>query len=334
MNGNGMNRREFLGAATVLASILISRPAWSQETVVGAIDCHAHMPLLKFGGPLAPRFAQTPDSAPADARELAEAVRSEDFDAIAAFRVREMDRGAVAMTVVMPIDFGAAAATQHWAETEAVAAACRKHADRLVPYLGLDPRRSNALEVLQRAVTELGMKGVKIHPLAGFAIDDRDAMYAFYRKCAELNVPVLGHCRPLGNPARDDLARPERYGKVAADFPGLRIALGHLGGGPWAEEAIRVVEQRPNAYGDLSTWQSFVEQERDQAARLLRRAMDGPARERVVFGTDWPTQRDRDAAFLAALRQGLPHGPDNTPALGQEEVRLILYENPKRFLGL
>jgi hypothetical protein len=245
-----------------------------------------------------------------------------------------MDRTAVAMSVVMPIDFGAADADQHWAETEAVVEACRKHPDRLIPFLGLDPRRPNALDVLQRAVADLGMKGVKIHPLAGFAIDDRDAAYAFYRKCAELNVPVLGHCRPLGNPQRDDLARPERYGKVAADFPDLRLALGHLGGGPWAEDAIRVVEQHPNAYGDLSTWQSFVELEPDQAARLLRRAMDGPARERVVFGTDWPTQRDRDEAFQAALRQGLPHGPDDKPALSPEEVRLILYENPKRFLGV
>ena len=316
-----LTRREFLrtGAAGAAAAAVLASGAQSTaaQTQIPKVDIHAHMPLTKFGGPLAPRLG-VGDS------DLAQAIRSDSFDEIASLRIADMDRLGVVKTAVMPIDFGFGSDNDtHWPETEAVAAICRKHSDRFIPFFACDPRRRDAIPLLERAVNDLGMRGVKIHPLAGFAIDDKDVCYAFYKRCAELNVPVLGHCRPVGLGERDKLSRPERYGRVAGDFPELRICLGHLGGGDWTEDALDVVEQYPKAYGDLSTMQSLAVKDTDTFRGYIERAMNGRAQDRVMYGSDWPTGRDSDESFLAVLRE----------TLDTEDAERILHRNAEAFLG-
>ena len=342
-NTGNTSRRAFLkhvaaiGLAARTGTCVRLAHAQAETSAIRAIDVHAHMPLAKFGGPLAGRFATVPTGAEAEAdgsAALARAVQQDSFDAVAALRIADMDRWGLEKTVVMPIDFGLGSDDDtHWDEAEALAEVCRKNASRLIPFFACDPRRSNALDLLDRAVRDFGMKGVKLHPLAGFAVDDRDACYAFYAMCSELAIPVLGHCRPIGVAARDDFARPERYERVAKDFPGLKICLGHLGGGPWSDDALRVIEQNANAYGDISTLQSLATDDADTFGKLLRRAMDGPARERVMYGSDWPTQRPLDAPFLHALR-GRVQGAAGDPYLSEDETALLLRKNALRFLGL
>lgn len=312
------------------------RPVHAQDepAAVRAIDIHAHMPLARFGGPLSGRFRNVPAGTEAEedgSAALARAVNRDSFDDIAAVRIADMDRWGIDKTVVMPIDFGLGSDDDtHWDEAEALADVCRKNASRLIPFFACDPRRKDALDLLERAVRDLKVRGVKLHPLAGFAIDDRDACYAFYTKCSDLGIPVLGHCRPIGSAARDDLSRPERYARVAKDFPDLKICLGHLGSGSWTDAALSVVEDRPNAYGDISTMQRAAVEQPAEFGTLMRRAMDGPARNRVLYGSDWPTQRPHDARFLDSIRAGI--GGTDSPYLSQEEIELLLRKNAQRFL--
>lgn len=337
---NAHSRRQFLArGALALAYSVGTRPAAARSESVKhtIIDVHAHMPLLKFGGPLAPRLARTRKNSGAQELALARAVREETFDAIAAIRIAEMDRWGIAKTVVMPIDFSMGSDKDlQWAEAEAVATICNKHGERFIPFFACDPRRPDALELLGRAAKDLHVKGIKLHPLAGFAVDDEAACYAFYKKCSELNLPVLGHCRPIGIASRDDFARPERYARVAADFPELRICLGHFGGGPWTSEALKVVEKYPNAFGDVSTMQSLFINEPRTFGSLIRRAMDTSAKDRLMYGTDWPTSHRHDAAFVDALADGLPGDQNlkNSRVLNDDEVKHLLGLNASAFLGL
>lgn len=330
-----ISRRTFLkgvGAVGLTAAATSSREA--EAEVVAAIDVHAHMPLEKFGGPLAPRFARLADSNNPDAAALGKAVQGDTFDAIAALRIQDMRQWGVEQTVLMPIDFGYQTDNDtHWQECEAIAKIAAKHPAKFIPFLACDPRRSNANDLLRRAVKDLGVKGVKIHPLAGFPIDDIDAAYPFYKECASLNVPILGHCRPVGVGPRDDLSRPERYAHVARDFPKLKICLGHFGGGPWSQDALNVLEKYPNAYADISTLQSMAGDESETFGALMRRVMDGPGRRRIMYGTDWPTQRRHDAKFLDLLRKGIPKFRGGT-YLDNDEIKLLLRENAIDFLAL
>ena len=331
---DALTRRSFIRRAALFAVAAgqVTAPARSSAqrapASAGVLDIHAHMPLSKYGNPLAGRFSRTNDRSTEEEKAFAEAVLSDGFEAIAAIRIRDMDRWGVAKSVVMPMDFGQVDDATHRAEAEAVSAICREHEDRLIPFLATDPRRRGILDYLEYARSDLGIKGVKIHPLAGFAIDDQDACYPFYKRCSELELPVLGHCRPTGNAERDRLARPERYERVAADFPELRICLGHLGGGPWTEDALRVVENHPNAYGDVSNMQPLFVDEPERFAGVLRRAMNGAARERVMYATDWPSQRPADPSFLEAFAAGAVLG------LSETESSLLTVRNAERFLGV
>ena len=96
---------------------------------------------------------------------------------------------------------------------------------------------------------------------------------------------------------------------------------------------MAVVERYPNAYGDVSTMQSMLPQRRAEFGGALRRAMDGPARNRVMYGSDWPTQRQRDRTFIDALQDGLPDENGGEPILNVEERALVLHKNAEAFLG-
>lgn len=329
--GREPSRRAFLRASAALAGALIASSRAHAQDAMPAIDVHAHMPLQRFGGPLAGRFANVAEDADADLRALAEAVQGDSLLAVGAARLRDMDAWGVAKSVIMPIDFGRSDADAFWAEHDAVLDVANQHPERFIPFLAIDPQRAEAIDWLDRAVAA-GFRGVKIHPLAGFAVDD-EAVFPFYQRCAEHGLPVLGHCRPVGVGERDNLSRPERYGRVAAAFPELKICLGHFGGEPWARDALAVVSEHENAYGDLSTMQGYQAAKPAEFAALMRDVMDSPARARIMYGSDWPTGRERDAAFLAALRAGLSDG-NGEAALSEADVRLVLRDNAEAFLGM
>ncbi len=58
----------------------------------------------------------------------------------------------------------------------------QKHPGKLYNFVGVNPIRSNAVAILEKAVKEWGFKGLKIHPALGFYPNDR-ACYRLYEKC-------------------------------------------------------------------------------------------------------------------------------------------------------
>ncbi len=91
---------------------------------------------------------------------------------------------------------------------------------------------------LDRAVNELGLKGLCIEPglfRKPLYADDEQLM-PLYEKCDELEVPVLLMTGPFAGP---DLSYtdPIRFQHVAATFPDLPLVLGH-GAYPYVNEAI------------------------------------------------------------------------------------------------
>jgi len=91
---------------------------------------------------------------------------------------------------------------------------------------------------LERAVKELGLKGLCIEPglfrEPMYADDER--LMPLYEKCDELEVPVLMMTGPFAGP---DLTYtdPVRFQHVAQTFPDLPLVLGH-GAYPYVNEAI------------------------------------------------------------------------------------------------
>lgn len=170
-----------------------------------------------------------------------------------------------------------------------VAAWVQAHPELLVGIAAVDIRRPmQAVRELRRAVTELGMKGLRMLPwLWNLPPDDR-RMYPLYVACIELGVPFclqVGHAGPL---CPSEPGRPIPYlDHVALEFPELTIVGGHIGY-PWTHEMIALATKYDNVYIDTSAYKPsrFPPELVHYLARHGRR--------KVLFGSNYPMIQPAD----------------------------------------
>ncbi len=166
-----------------------------------------------------------------------------------------------------------------------------RYPGRFIGFAAVDPwKGAKGLAELDRAVNDLGLRGLKLHPVhQAFYPNDRQ-FYPFYEKCSELGVPVLFHSgmaasgsgTPGGGGLKLKYSAPiPGIDDVAADFPELTVIMAHPAW-PWVEEQIAVALHKPNVYIDLSGWSPrFIPE------RLIQEA-NTRLREKVLFGSDYP----------------------------------------------
>lgn len=156
---------------------------------------------------------------------------------------------------------------------EYIADAVARFPDRLIGFARLHPRYAEAPALLDHAVRDLGMRGVKLHPVGTLAHPAGDETLALLRRAGELSVPVLFHC---GDEA---MTTPMAIGLAAAACPGTTIVLGHMGGYFHVDEAIAVAERYPNLVLDTSAM-PYPRKIHEAVARL--------GAGRVLFASDGP----------------------------------------------
>ena len=205
-----------------------------------------------------------------------------------------------------------------------VASCVERHPDVFVGFASVDPHLgADAVAELRRAVTDLGLRGLKLHPSAqGFAPNDR-RYYDLYEAATELRIPALFHTGTTGLGAgmaggggiKLGLSRPALLDDVAADFPELTIIGAHPSW-PWQDEMLAVAQHKTNVWIDLSGWSPR------RWSPELTKAVLGPLQDRALFGTDYPFITF--AKWLDAFRS---HG---APPEVEEK---ILIGNASRLLG-
>ena len=262
--------------------------------------------------------------------------------------VAAMDQGGIAKSVVLGGDQADAGTKPAWADPsvmgaatnfddEAVAAYCGEYPGRLIPFGSIHPDRYQPARKVQRAVKELGLKGIKLYPHSGFYPND-PRLTPVYEACAELNVPVVIH---TGIKAVRwqwmKYNRPIFVDDVATNFPSLKVVMCH-GGFPWVDEFLTVAYSNPNVWVDIS-FLDYIERTFKKAG-LAEEAMQRLAglvgAERLLWGTEGPFM---DLPLFGA------HGPENYARsqeflvrrfdfLNDNEKAAILGGNAARLLGL
>ena len=161
-----------------------------------------------------------------------------------------------------------------------------QHPDRMITFACFDPRRANAVELLERAVVELGMVGLKIHPAAGFFPNEK-MVYPMYEKAMEyaprFDVPHLNLAQLLLGAGREEEAL-DQFREAAQLNPFNYIALANLGVKAYKDQnlqpatalfdrAIRVREDYAIAHKYLGL--IYAERERPIASvRHLERSLE------------------------------------------------------------
>jgi len=200
---------------------------------------------------------------------------------------------------------------------------------KLVGFLSVDPNDAGALEEMDRAVTQLGLKGVKLGPMyQRFHPCDWRALRV-YAKAQDLGLPILFH--QATSPGREDpleFAHPRLLERVALAFPDLRFVIAHMGH-PWERDTIVLIRKQPNVYADVSAlfyrpWQFY---------NTLVLCDEYGQLEKLFFGSDFPVTTPQES--IDRIRRINAQVEDtNLPRVPQEALEALINRDSLSILGV
>jgi predicted TIM-barrel fold metal-dependent hydrolase len=237
--------------------------------------------------------------------------------------IEEMDRSGTDRSMILCIDWnlavpGAEAKLSIRDQNRAHAEICLRYPERLSFGVGVDPRRKDAIEILEEGI-ELGARVVKLYPPAGYYPNDRE-LYPFYERAIDLGVPLLAHSGPvrIGRALRMKYSHPTFWNDVTVDLPELELILAHCSS-HWWRESLGVTSAFENLYCDMSWFADVVHPEAFGRDGVFEheRALDVPPTRKVF----WRHLRE----ILNLMPGRVMFGSDYTGLRGVQEAHVKLY---------
>jgi len=238
----------------------------------------------------------------------------------------------------------------------------RYHYGVLMPFVHIDPRRPESVELAIEALEKKGFLGVKMYPALGWnpwpnaPINDltvKDNLTTFYNYAVEKQIPINAHCSRGGaysDQTMDDEAKrlsctdPNNWARLAQRYPDIRLNLCHsgqdiqhlvnpiIGEDNWAYIGMDLCRTYKNIYMDLA----YNDQAHDPDERLayfqgLNKELAFQSEEhkynlkkKIMVASDWPMMR-----HTWTLKQWFEPFLENLPA--GMMIDLVRY-NALRFL--
>lgn len=206
-----------------------------------------------------------------------------------------------------------------------MAQAVRKYPDRLMGLAHIPiTENGKILEEFDRAIKDLGLKGLGISSYAGNIMLDSKIMWPIYQKASNLDVPILIHPRPLKPLGYEHMKEYDLVlslghefdltlcvfrlinGRVLENFPKLKMVISHFGG------ATPILIGRVRLFQDREMWgenggedESFVSLKSfdeffnriffDMGGfggwmNAVTCALTSIRTDRILFGTDYPIE--------------------------------------------
>lgn len=195
--------------------------------------------------------------------------------------------------------------------------AIAQKSERIIPFGSVHPEAEDVFEELER-IKSLGLFGVKFHPDYQNFIIDEDRMIPIYKKCAELDLPVIFHAG--FDPLSPDYihAMPENSARAFKAVPEMTMILAHLGGMyHWDEVEKYLVGLDGNLYFDTAVIAG--ECEKEQLERIIR----NHGANRILLASDCPWHESTSEIEMIKNLD-----------ISEKDKELILHKNAEKILGL
>jgi len=198
---------------------------------------------------------------------------------------------------------------------ERVGAFCRA-SHRLIPFANINPFMTfNAVEELERCVTDQGFKGLKLYPTYQHFYPNDNRLFPLYGRAQELGIPIMFHTGSSVFPnALLKYGDPLALDEVAVFFPHLIIIQSHSGRGFWYDRAFFLSALHENVYMDITglppqnLLKYFPDLEKNQ--------------DKILFGSDWPGINSIKGNITAIKNLPLPE-ETKTKILGLNAARIL-----------
>ena len=193
------------------------------------------------------------------------------------------------------------------------AASCK--CDHIFPFGSIHPAGEDVMQELER-IRSLGLYGIKLHPDYQNFFSDDPHMIPIYRKCGELNLPVIFHAGY--DPLCPDCVHntPAMAAKAIASAPDTVFIMAHLGGNQLWQEAEQILAgQFENLYLDTALSGSRVPE--------LFRIIEKHGADKILLGSDCPWD-STELTIQKIKRLGLT----------EQQQQLIFAGNAERLLRL
>lgn len=306
------------------------------------IDSHCHLFVKEFQNASAVSPSWNPGEHTTPAGDGAQAAvrvprqtEPENLDPDGSGHIRRMDEADIDKSIILHLDYGLLFGEAEMTieqQNKHVSEVVEKYPDRLIWFCGIDPRRENAVELLEKCVTQWGARGIKLYPTTGFLPADKEA-YPFYERASAWKIPVTFHMGPENPPFYNQgNAHVAVLLRVLVDFPDLTVIVAHLGFEFW-RDLIALGKVRDNVMCDFCAWQTIATQRYAQFCHILRRFLDEFGLERVMFGTDAPILEESvTSREWVEMIRNLPRQAPAKCSFSEDEVDALLDGNARRLL--
>ena len=187
------------------------------------------------------------------------------------------------------------------------------HKAKLYCYGTVHPNAEDIFEELER-IKSLGLKGIKFHPDYQEFFADEDRMFPIYKKCAELNLPVIFHAGLDCLSMELIHCTPKMGANICSNVPELTFIMAHLGGNSCWDDVEEYLVGR-NVYLDTAFIAGALPDE--QILRIIK----NHGADKILLASDCPWDSTADEIDLI-----------NRLDLSDEEKDMIFYKNALKLL--
>jgi hypothetical protein len=210
--------------------------------------------------------------------------------------------------------------------TERLLVEVAPYRDKLFPIGSVSPLSSQlpSLKKVEEWLSEKQIHGLKFYPGYEYFYPADPSLRPYLKLLAKYNRPAIFHSGDTYNrvgAAKLKYAQAIHIDDLAAELPDLKIVIAHLGY-PWVIDAAEVCYKNKNVYVDCSgfVYNKFAPTTKAHFRQVLEEfERISNARDRIIFGTDWPI--GEQSSYLHTVQSIM--GRDNSRLYSENAIALF-----------